>query len=138
MQQNAAFCVLLNLKKRPSPTAFSLSRVGMYAHAIWLWGCRLPLASLGRTRLPPLSLTLIEDVISSFWSSPSAFSSSVRDIRISDLVVVQMKTRHRSRRITLVYREHSVLSKFLHQYAQDIAFFPALLPHKLFTQVAPI
>jgi hypothetical protein len=34
-----------------------------------------------------------------------------------------MKTRHRSRRITLVYKEHSVLSKFLHQYAQDIAFF---------------
>jgi hypothetical protein len=30
MQQNAAFCVLLNLKKNPSPTAFSLSRVGMY------------------------------------------------------------------------------------------------------------
>ena len=28
MQQNAAFCVLLE-KKRP-PTAFSLSRVGMY------------------------------------------------------------------------------------------------------------
>ena len=119
-------------------TEISVSN-SMYPNVIWLWGCRLPLASLGRTRLPPLSLTLVEDVISSFWSSSSAFSSSVRDIRISDLVVVQMKTVDTEVEELLWSTGNTLFFlNFCTSMLRTLPFFPALFPHKLFPQVAPI